>query len=173
MATTTTSPLVGLRRQATTESLLQTAVATRPDAVVALARIVLGAILIPHGLQHLTGAWGGPGLEGTTAFFTGVLQLPAVSIPFVIGTELIGGALLILGILGRAMAAAAALMIAGAAVTVHLPHGFFMNWFGNQGGEGFEYHLLFLALTAVVVRHGSGAWSVDSVLTSRREPTQQ
>ncbi|HYY31822.1 MAG TPA: hypothetical protein VE860_28005 [Chthoniobacterales bacterium] len=36
-----------------------------------------------------------------------------------------------------------------------------MNWSGEQKGEGFEYHLLALAL--VMVR-GSGAFSIDQIL---------
>ena len=30
----------------------------------------------------------------------------------------------------------------GAIATSHLPSGFFMNWSGQQQGEGFGYHLL-------------------------------
>ena len=49
----------------------------------------------------------------------------------------------------------------GATATVHLANGFFMNWGGTQKGEGFEYHILALALSAVVMVKGSGAYSVD------------
>ena len=45
-----------------------------------------------------------------------------------------------------------------AIAAVHLPHGFFMNWTGNQSGEGFEYHLLALASCFVVLVKGSGAF---------------
>jgi len=48
---------------------------------------------------------------------------------------------------------------------VHLPNGFFMNWAGNQKGEGFEYHLLVIAMAAVLVWRGSGAWSADGALS--------
>jgi putative oxidoreductase len=47
----------------------------------------------------------------------------------------------------------------------HLRNGFFMNWYGNQAGEGFEYHLLALGLALVVLVRGSGALSVDRVLS--------
>ena len=53
----------------------------------------------------------------------------------------------------------------GAIVLVHGQHGFFMNWFGKQAGEGFEYHLLAIAMSGAVVIAGSGAYSVDSWLS--------
>ena len=55
-----------------------------------------------------------------------------------------------------------------AIANVHAANGFFMNWFGAQKGEGFEYHLLAIALAAVVVIGGSGKLSVDRWLTTRR-----
>ena len=142
--------------------------ATNTDPTQLVARIVAGAVLIPHGLQHLVGAWGGPGLQGTTAFFTQYLGLPFITVPFVVGTEIVGGALLIAGLFSRVAALALAAMMIGAAVSVHLPHGFFMNWFGTQAGEGYEYHILYVALALVVMRHGSGPWSIDRVLAARR-----
>ena len=52
-----------------------------------------------------------------------------------------------------------------AMVKVHWSHGFFMDWFGTQQGEGFEYHLLVLAMTAFLMIRGAGAFSVDRALT--------
>lgn len=52
----------------------------------------------------------------------------------------------------------------GAVVTSHLQNGFFMNWFGNQKGEGFEYHLLVIGLSLAVVVVGSGKYSLDKLL---------
>jgi putative oxidoreductase len=40
-----------------------------------------------------------------------------------------------------------------------------MNWTGTQKGEGFEYHLLVLAVTAFLMIRGAGAFSVDRALT--------
>lgn len=57
----------------------------------------------------------------------------------------------------------------GVALTSHLPRGFFMNWTGTQGGEGFEYHLLALALALPIVVGGGGAASVDGWLASKLE----
>jgi putative oxidoreductase len=47
---------------------------------------------------------------------------------------------------------------------VHLQNGFFMNWFGNQKGEGIEYHLLALGLALVIMIKGSGKFSLDRLL---------
>jgi putative oxidoreductase len=44
---------------------------------------------------------------------------------------------------------------------------FFMNWTGAQRGEGFEYHLLAIALILGVLVRGGGAWSLDHVISSR------
>jgi putative oxidoreductase len=48
---------------------------------------------------------------------------------------------------------------------VHLQNGFFMNWFGNQKGEGYDYHLLAIAIAAALLLRGAGAFSVDRALT--------
>jgi putative oxidoreductase len=53
------------------------------------------------------------------------------------------------------------------AATTHLGNGFFMNWVGANPGEGFEYHLLGIALAASIVVRGSGAFSVDRVFAQR------
>ena len=45
-----------------------------------------------------------------------------------------------------------------------------MNWAGNQKGEGFEYHLLAIALAAAVIINGSGALSLDWLLSRKANP---
>ena len=54
-----------------------------------------------------------------------------------------------------------------ATLTVHAPNGIFMNWAGNQKGEGFEYHLLAIGLALVVILSGAGKWSIDHLLARR------
>lgn len=144
--------------------------ATEDDVGLLILRVVLGAVMLPHGAQHLLGWFGGPGLSGTTRFFAEVLGLPSVVVAFTVVAELVGGAALVVGVLGRVAAAAIGVLMVGAAVSVHLPHGFFMNWFGHQKGEGWEYHLLALAMSVAIVLNGSGAWSVDAVI-ARRAPS--
>jgi len=49
---------------------------------------------------------------------------------------------------------------------VHSTFGFFMNWTGTQKGEGFEYHLFALAITAFLMIRGAGAFSVDRTIVT-------
>jgi putative oxidoreductase len=45
---------------------------------------------------------------------------------------------------------------------------FFMNWGGQQKGEGVEFFILVLVVAIVIMIRGSGAWSVDRALTRDR-----
>ena len=146
--------------------------ATPADPAPALARIALGAMILPHGLQKTVGWFGGPGFEGALAFFTETMGLPWIVGLFVVGAELLGGIGLILGLAGRLSALGVGAVMVGAAVTTHLHNGFFMNWFGAlpAGSEGWEFHLLATALAAIVAIRGSGALSLDRVLAGAGEP---
>lgn len=55
----------------------------------------------------------------------------------------------------------------GAIFMVHLPNGFFMNWMGNQKGEGIEYHILVIGIALVILVKGSGSLSVDRSMSDR------
>jgi putative oxidoreductase len=63
-----------------------------------------------------------------------------------------------------------------AILTVHRAFGFFMNWTGTQKGEGFEFHVLVLAIVSYLMIRGAGAFSVDRLLTvagvSRRKESR-
>jgi putative oxidoreductase len=63
------------------------------------------------------------------------------------------------------MAFGMAMIMIGAIAMVHLPHGFFMNWFGNQTGEGYEYHLLVIGLSLAIMVNGSGRLSIDRLFS--------
>jgi putative oxidoreductase len=43
-----------------------------------------------------------------------------------------------------------------------------MDSFGNQKGEGFEYHLLAFGLCAVLLVLGGGTGSLDRMISDRR-----
>jgi putative oxidoreductase len=83
----------------------------------------------------------------------------------VILTESVGAVALAIGLFGRLAALGVACIMFGAILLVHAKHGFFMNWFGNKQGEGYEYHLLAAAIAAALVVTGSGIWSLDRLLT--------
>jgi putative oxidoreductase len=129
-----------------------------------LQRVLLGAVMLPHGAQKLLGWFGGYGFSGTMNYFTGTMHIPSALAFLVIVSEFFGSLGLLLGSGTRIAAFGAAATMTGAVLTTHLKVGFFMNWFGNQAGEGLEYHLLALALALPLVFRGGGAFSVDSRL---------
>lgn len=132
-----------------------------------ILRITLGLVMLPHGLQKLLGWFGGFGFEGTLGFFTQRMGLPWLIAFLVIIGESFGSLGLLAGVLTRFSAASLAVIMLGAITMVHLPHGFFMNWFGQQQGEGYEYHLLVIGIAAALLVTGGGRWSVDGVIAER------
>ena len=131
-----------------------------------LVRLFLGVVMFPHGAQKLLGWFGGGGFSGTMQGMTG-MGLPAFIVFLVIIFEFFGSLALIFGCLGRLGALAILCVMLGAIFTVHLPNGFFMNWMNQQKGEGFEYHLLAIAMALAVLVGGSGRFSVDRALSDR------
>jgi putative oxidoreductase len=142
-------------------SLLQT------DASVPalLLRVTLGLLLFPHGAQKALGWFGGYGISGTLGFFSSKLHIPTPLGAAAIAAEFLGSIALILGLGGRLAAAAIGVTMVVAALVVHSQNGFFMNWSGAQAGEGFEYNLALIAMALAVVWLGSGALSIDGVLS--------
>src|SRR5436305_970107 len=111
---------------------------TATDWALLFARLALGAIFFAHGSQKVLGWFGGPGIHATVAGMT-KLGLPAVIAYFTMTVEFLGGLGLIFGVLSRLASLGIIAVMLGAIFTVHLPNGLFMNWMGNQKGEGFEY----------------------------------
>lgn len=144
--------------------MLDKLLATDDSRTLLLQRIALGAVMLPHGLQKTVGAFGGHGFDGTMAYFTQSLHIPAPLAVLVILAESLGAIGLIVGLGTRIAAVGLIATMLGAIVMTHLPYGFFMNWFGTQGGEGFEYHLLAIALAIPLVIRGAGAFSLDRVI---------
>lgn len=145
------------------ERVLRTDEAIAPTVV----RVALGAVMFAHGAQKALGWFGGYGFSATMDGLTG-MGLPGLVAFLVILAEFAGAAALIAGAGGRVMAGGIAAVMAGALV-IHLPNGFFMDWFGAGGGQGIEFHILALAMAASVIVTGSGAWSVDRWLLRRLE----
>ena len=137
---------------------------TSDDVSLTFLRLVLGVVFFAHGAQKMLGWFGGHGFHGTMSFF-GHLGMPAPVAFLVICTEFFGGLGLIIGLLTRIAALGIGGEMIGAIFMVHLPNGFFMNWAGNQKGEGFEYHLLAIAVAATLLLRGAGKFSVDHALS--------
>ena len=139
---------------------------TDDDIATAILRLVLGVVFFAHGAQMTLGWFGGSGFSGTMGFFTGALHIPAPLAFLAIAAEFFGGVGLILGFLTRIAALGIAAVMVVAIGTVHSGFGFFMNWAGTQKGEGFEYHLLVLAITAFLMIRGAGAFSIDRAIAA-------
>jgi putative oxidoreductase len=144
--------------------MLRKLVHTDHDWVLTVVRLVLGIVFFAHGAQKLLGWFGGAGFSGTMGFFTHQMGIPAPLALLAIAAEFFGGLGLIVGLLGRVAAFGIICDMLVAVVMVHSHVGFFMNWYGTQQGEGFEYHLLAIALGLAVVVRGSGAFSCDRLL---------
>ncbi|MGH7720233.1 MAG: DoxX family protein [Gemmatimonadaceae bacterium] len=138
-----------------------------------LLRLTLALVMFPHGAQKMLGWFGGPGFAGEMSLLTETVGLPSVIAFLVIFIEFFGSIGLALGFLGRVAAAGIASVMIGAVLTMHVPFGFFMNWFGTQTGEGFEYHLLAIGIAAAIMINGSGTLSIDRALTGRGNTVQR
>lgn len=142
-------------------SALSTIVRTTPDLALFLIRLLLAVVIWPHGAQKALGWFGGYGYQGTMQFFTRTMGIPAPLAFLAIAAEFAGPVALALGLFGRVAAFGIAAVMVVAVLTSHLSNGFFMNWFGAQKGEGFEFHILAVAIAAAVMVGGSGAFSLD------------
>lgn len=130
-------------------------------------RLTLGLVVFPHGAQKLLGWFGGYGFDSTMQFFTEGVGLPWLIGFLVIILESIGAIALIKGIGTRFFALAYIFLALGMIFTSHLDNGFFMNWFGNQDGEGYEYFILWIGMASALLISGGGIHSIDSLLYKR------
>jgi len=146
--------------------MLRKFLVTDDNAATAILRLVLGVVFFAHGAQKMLGWFGGYGFSGTMGYFTGTAHIPAVYAFLAIAAEFFGGLGLIFGFLTRIAAFGISVNMLVAIATVHGAMGFFMNWTGAQKGEGFEYHLLVLAITAFLMIRGAGAFSIDRAITT-------
>jgi putative oxidoreductase len=135
-------------------------------------RVGLGIVMFPHGMQKVSAWFGGHGFAATYQQFTQVMHFPAAIAVLVILAESLGSIGLIVGCLTRIAAFGILCNMIGAIALVHWRNGFFMNWFGQRSGEGFEYHLLAITISLALVIVGAGNWSIDKSIASlarRRE----
>lgn len=135
-----------------------------------VVRLALAAVFFPHGAQSALGWFGGYGLTATLGFFTGKMGIPAALALLAIAAEFLGSLGLFVGLFARVAAFGIFCNMAVAVAMVHSKMGFFMNWAGRMpaGKEGFEFHLLALALAFVVMVRGAGPLSLDRVLSGKR-----
>ncbi len=126
-----------------------------------ILRLVLGVVFFAHGAQKMLGWFGGYGFHATMGSFTQMMGIPAPLAFLAISAEFFGGLGLIVGFLARLAALGIGVNMVVAIAMVHRHFGFFANWFGTQKGEGYEYHLLAIALALGIIAKGAGALSLD------------
>ncbi len=132
-----------------------------------IARFFLAVTLFPHGAQKAFGWFGGYGFEGTMTYFTETEGMPYALGLLVIAIEVLGPLALLLGLGTRILGMTIAGLMTGIALKVHLPNGFFMNWDGNQAGEGFEFFLPMIGLALSLLYTGGGFASLDQRLAAQ------
>jgi putative oxidoreductase len=125
-----------------------------------LIRVALGVVVFPHGAQKVFGWFGGPGYAKTIQTFAG-MGFPPWSTVVLMVAETLGALLLIAGFLTRIWALGLGISMTICMFMEHIQHGFFMNWFGQKQGEGFEYHILVLGIVLALLVRGGGLFSVD------------
>jgi putative oxidoreductase len=142
---------------------------TSNDPTLTVARWVLATIFLGHGTQKAFGWFGGMGFERSLAFFQDTMGISPPLTILVMITELASAAGFMAGFLTRLAAAGLMTIMLVAPFANHLYPRFFMNWSGTRGGEGYEYHLLAIALLLVLIARGGGAWSLDRTMAPGRE----
>ena len=144
--------------------LVHTLLATDNSLILTILRVTLGLVILPHGLQKTMGWFGGYGFTGTMGGFTS-MGIPAFLAFLVIAAESAGAVALITGFSTRiaAFGIGATMLVAS---LMHKANGFFMNWSGQQKGEGFEYHILAVGIAIVLMIGGAGRFSLDRLLSN-------
>lgn len=132
-----------------------------------ILRVVLGFVVLMHGMQKLLGWFGGFGFSKTMLFFTESVGLPWIMGFSVILLETLGAIALIIGLGTRIIAFCYILLPLGMIFTTHLKNGFFMNWFGTLKGEGYEYFILWIGMALALFILGGGKYAIDKKITGQ------
>ena len=140
---------------------------TADDLSSLLLRVALGTVMLIHGANKLfPESMGGVGYAASVQGLEGA-GLPVFVAWLVILTEFLGGLFAIIGFLTRAAAVGIGCVMVGAVLIVHRQFGFFMDWTGDKGGQGYEYHILAIAICVALALKGGGRWSIDGSIWSR------
>lgn len=132
-----------------------------------ILRLLLGIVIFPHGAQKMLGWYGGYGFDGTMQFFAETVGLPWLLAAGVIFLEFFGSLALIAGFGVRILALSFTALALGIVFSSHLEHGFFMNWYGSQNGEGVEYFLLWIGISVALLISGSGKFGLDQLVAKK------
>jgi len=147
--------------------MLNKIISTDDNLAALILRVTLGLVILPHGAQKLLGWFGGYGFSGTMGFFTETMGIPYGLALLAIIAESFGALGLIVGLATRIAAFGVGVTIGVAAMMAHVQNGLFMNWTGQQAGEGFEFHLLVVGMALALIISGGGKWSFDRLLVNK------
>lgn len=126
------------------------------DLALLVARVSLGIILIAHGWQKFD-EWT---IAGTGESFAGMgVPAPSITAGVVTFIELVGGALLILGVLTPLVALLNVISMLSALFLVHLEAGIFVD------AGGYELVLAIFAGLIILTFRGAGRFSVDRLFS--------
>ena len=148
-------------------SLHQLLFQTPNDLTLTFARVILALVFMGHGAQKMFGWFGGPGFSRAIEIFESSMGIPPALTVMAMVAEVFGGLGLLVGLLTRVAASGVLVVMIVAPLANGLYVRFFMNWTGRNPGEGYEYHLLAIALILVVMVHGGGALSLDRLIATR------
>jgi putative oxidoreductase len=141
---------------------------TNASPALVFIRLALGIVIFAHGAQKVLGWFGGAGYAETLDIFTKKLMFPDWMVVLLMVIEFLGSLGLIIGLLTRLSALGIGISMIVCANLFHVQNGFFMNWYGQQKGEGIEYHILVLGMCLALLIHGGGSWATDSILLKAR-----
>lgn len=132
---------------------------TSGGAAALVLRVPVGIILMAHGAQKLFGMFGGHGLAGTGQWMASIGLEPGYLMALLAGSaEFFGGLALVVGLLTRPAAVAAAFTMLVAIFAVHIGNGLFMS------NNGYEYALALFAATVSLAIQGGGRYALDRPL---------
>ncbi|MBH0123539.1 DoxX family protein [Rhodococcus sp. CX] len=124
------------------------------DVALLLVRLVLGATMIAHGVNHWVG---GGRIAGTARWFSGLgLRNGTLQAWISVVVEIGAGVLVILGLLTPLACAAVISIMLVAGLLAHRPNGFFVF------KEGYEYVLVLGVVALALAMIGPGEISIDS-----------
>ncbi|RMG69659.1 MAG: DoxX family protein [Nitrospirae bacterium] len=149
--------------------MLTSLIETKGNLSALLLRLGLAVVFFPHGVQKVLGWFSGLGFSKTIEVFTTKLHFPLALVLLLMAIEFLGSISLIVGFLTRIWAFGIGAAMTVCALMNHIQHGFFMNWFGQQKGEGIEFHILVVAMAVALIILGGGSLSVDALLIKRRK----
>ena len=126
-----------------------------------ILRISFFIMIFAHGAGKVLGIFGGLGFEKTMHHMTENMYIPYIFALIAIVVEFVSSLLLILGYQTRINAFLLGIIMFVAS-TFHFKNGFYMNWFGQKAGEGFEFHILAIGMMLALIVLGGGKYSLDN-----------